>query len=441
MKNFLKKILPNSFIIFYHKLQAMWAAIRFGFPAKKMIIIGVTGTNGKTTTVNLIGSILQTAGYKTAQISTINYRIGDKIWTNLTKMTTIRSHDLQEFLSAAYKSGCQYAVVETTSHAAVQNRIWGIPYDIMVFTNLTHDHLDYHKTMAEYRNAKGLLFQNLKKSFHKPGVKKVSVVNADDPNFDYFYKFPADLKYSYRIGGKSTKQNEITANKIYSDISGSKFEFQTDYGDMEIKTKLPGNFNISNALAAICVGLSQNIQLDIIKKGIEKVVQVSGRMERINAGQDFQVIVDFAHTPDALQKIYQTIKPLVRGKIIAVLGATGERDTTKRPIMGALAGSWADKVFITNEDPYHENPQDIIDSVAVGVPRGRKNHKLILGIDYFKILDRREAIEKALQIAQKDDLVVITGKGGEKFMCVGDKKIPWDEKEIVTELLQKRLKG
>jgi len=440
MKNFLKKLIPESFILFYHKLQAILAAVRFGFPAKKMIIIGVTGTNGKTTTVNLIGSILQTAGYKTAQISTINYRLGNKIWPNLTKMTTIKSYDLQKFLKKALDASCQYAVIETTSHAAVQNRIWGIPYDVMVFTNLTHEHLDYHQSMTEYRDAKGQLFANLSKSFRKPGVKKVSVVNADDPNFKYFYSFWADKKFSYRVGGQAENQNEIVAHRVYSDVSGSKFEIETDYGDLEIRLNLPGVFNISNALAAICVGLSQNIELKNIKKGIESVTLVPGRMEKIDEGQDFGVIVDYAHTPDALQKIYQTLKPLARGKMIAVLGAAGDRDKSKRPIMGAIAGQWADLVIITNEDPYHEKPEEIIEQVASGVPRGRKDKKLILGKDYFKILDRKEAILKAFQKANRGDLVVITGKGAEKWMVVGDEKVPWDERKIVHELLCRHLR-
>jgi len=355
-------------------------------------------------------------------------------------MTTISPYLLQQFLAHAVKKGCQYAVIETTSHAVIQNRIWGIPFDVMVFTNLTHEHLDYHKNLTEYRNTKGKLFANLSKSFKKPGVKKVSVVNMDDSNFEYFWKFQADLKFSYRIGGEAKSENEIVARRAFTDIAGSKFDVETSYGSLSIHSNLPGRFNISNILASICVGLSQNINLQNIKKGIESVELVPGRMEKIDEGQDFKVIVDYAHTPDALQKIYQTAKPLVRGKIISVLGAAGDRDKTKRPIMGALAGQWTDLIIITNEDPYHEDPQDIIEQVASGVPRGRKKERLELDKDYFKILDRRKAIQKAFQMASRDDLVVITGKGAEQYMVVGDVKEPWDERKIVREQLQKYLK-
>ncbi len=440
VKSQLKKILPESTFLFYHKLQAIFACIRFGFPAKKMTIIGVTGTNGKTTVVNLISSVLQTAGYKTAHISTINFRIGNKIWPNTTKMTTISPFLLQEFLAKALKSGCQYAVIETTSHAVVQNRIWGIPYDVAVLTNVTHEHLDYHKNMTEYKKAKGRLFAGLAKSQRKPGVKKVSVVNKDDPSFKYFYRFPTDIKFSYRVSGSPTDKNEILARRVFSDISSSKFEVETSYGNLEIKLALPGTFNVSNCLAAICVGLSQNVDLKNIKKGIEGVKQIPGRMEQIDEGQDFGVIVDYAHTPDALQKIYQTVKPLVRGRIISILGAAGDRDKSKRPIMGALAGQWTDLVIITNEDPYSEDPKDIINQVASGVPKGKKGDDLKLGRDYFKILDRREAIQTAFQRAGRGDLVVITGKGAELFMIVGDEKITWDERGIVREELRKYLR-
>ena len=440
IKQFLKKILPSGFINFYHLMQSRIACVRFGFPAQKMIIIGVTGTNGKTTVVNLISSILQGAGYKTAHISSVNFRIGDELWPNLTKMTTISAFHLQSFLAKALKADCQYVVVETTSHAIDQNRVWGIPYDILAFTNLTHDHLDYHHSMTEYRDSKGKLFAKLMKFERKPGVKKVSVINAEDPTFEYFWQFPADKKYSYRIGPRAKADHEIIARHTFSDIAGSQFVVETPFGSAEFVLALPGKFNIENALAAICVGLSQNIDLKYIKVGLERLVQVPGRMEKIEEGQDFGVIVDYAHTPDALQKIYQTVKPLVPGKIISVLGATGDRDKTKRPIMGALASQWTDIVIVTDEDPYHERPKDIIDQVAAGVPRGKKNQKMVLGQDYYKILNRQKAIKKAIQLAEKDDLVVITGKGAEMCMAVGDKKIPWDERQIVRDELKKHLK-
>lgn len=435
IKKGLRKILPYSAILFYHKIKAVTAAVFNGFPAKKMTIIGVTGTNGKTTTVNLTSSILSEAGFKTAHVSTINFKIDKKFWENKTKMTTISPFQLQKFLKTAFKAGCEYVVLETTSHAVVQSRMWGIPFDVMVFTNLSHEHLDYHKNMTEYRNTKGMYFKNLMKSLKKPGVKKVAIINQDDPSFEYFWKFPADIKFAFSVGGIKEKDWQIKAQKVFSDILGNRFEVETSFGKTEIRSSLPGKFNIQNSLAAIAVGLSQNIELENIKKGIEAVNQMPGRMESIDCGQDFAVIVDYAHTPDALKKVFETIKPLVHGKIISVLGAAGDRDKSKRPILGALAGQFADFVIVTNEDPYGEDPHKIIDQVASGIPKGSKRKVLVEGEDFFKIFDRKDAIKFAFKNASSGDLVLITGKGAEAWMIVGDKKVPWDDRKICRELI------
>jgi len=434
----LKKFIPDNCIIFYHKMQAVVAAIYFRFPAKKLITVGVTGTNGKTTTANMIAAILETAGFKVGMATTINFKIGKKEWENVYKMTTIPPWKLQKLLAKMVGAGCQYAVLETTSHAIVQNRIWGIPYDAAIFTNLTHEHLDYHKSLENYRQAKGKLFDSLKKSFKKPGVKKIAIINKDDPLWEFFAKFKADKTYLYRIGREPKNSSEILARKISQDARGSRFEAVTPDGAQMINLNLLGRFNIHNALAAISYGISQNIDILRIKSALEKIQGIPGRLQKIDERQDFVVIVDYAHTPDALQKIYETVKPLTRGKIIAVFGATGDRDKSKRPIMGAIAGRNADLIFVTNEDPYTEDPLEIINQVAVGIPRGRKDKKLKLDSDYFKILDRKVVIEKALNMAKKDDLVLITGKGAEKAMVVGDKKIPWDDCEIVRGILRKR---
>jgi len=436
MKKFLRKILPESFILWTHKIRGQLAARYYGYPAKKMVVIGVTGTNGKTTTVNLIAKILEEAGFKVGLASTINFKIGNKEWINKTKMTTLSPFVLQKMLSKMVKAGCEYAIIETTSHALTQYRVWGISYDVAVLTNITPEHIEYHGSFEKYQKTKARLFESLKKSFHKPGVKKISILPQADPSFSVFKDIPADIKLTYRIGGQPRDSQEIVARRIYLDMNGSSFEVATPYGDIQIKLKLPGRFNIMNALAALAVGVSQNISLSKIQKALEKVEMVPGRMEKIDEGQDFSVIVDFAHTPDALQKIFETIKPVARGRIISVLGATGERDKFKRPILGALAGKYADLVYVTNEDPYHEDPQKIIDAVAAGVSRGKKE-KMIEGVNYFRILDRAEAIERAIKVAKKDDVVIITGKGGEHTMAVGDKKIPWDDGEIARKVLKK----
>lgn len=433
LKNKLKKILPKRWILASHKLRAYAACLLYGFPARKIKVIGVTGTNGKTTACHLIGAILEEAGFKIGMATTINFQIKDKKWVNETKMTTLSPFVLQRMIAKMVQQKCDYVIIETTSHAVVQSRVWGIPYDVMVLTNLTHDHLDYHQTFENYRFIKETLFRDLNRSLRKENTLKASIVNRDDRNFSYFFDYEADLKLSYGIIG-----GDVTASNIRYRPDGSDFIVNTPKGKFLVKLNLPGRFNISNALAAIAAALSQGVELQKIKRGLERVKSVTGRMEKIEEGQDFLAIVDYAHTPDALQKIYETLIPIKRGKIIHVFGACGDRDRTKRPIMGALAGRYADYVILTDEDPYTEDPERIIEEIAKGIPRGRERGKGAkgLGENYWKILDRKEAIKKALSLAQKDDIVLITGKGAEKAMMVGEKKIPWDERAIVRELLR-----
>lgn len=429
----LKKILPQSLIILTHKMRAIIACWIYGFPAKKIKVIGVTGTNGKTTTCHLIASILEEAGFKVGMATTINFQIGSKKWINKVKMTTLSPFALQKLIYQMVKQKCDYAIIETTSHAVVQYRIWGIPYDMMVFTNLTHEHLDYHKTFENYRAVKEKLFAGLSSSYRKENTLKVSIVNRDDPSFSYFYDYDADVKLTYGIIG-----GDVTALNILYRPNGSDFILSTSKGKILVKLKLPGRFNISNALAAAAAGLSQGIDLQTIKRGLEKIEKVPGRMEKIDEGQNFLVIIDYAHTPDAIQKIYETLIPIKKGRIIHVFGACGDRDKTKRPIMGAVAGRYADFVIITNEDPYNEDPYKIIEEVARGVPRGREKNKdpKKLGLNFWKILDREEAIKKALSLAKEGDIVLITGKGAEQAIVFKDKKIPWDDRKVTRKILK-----
>lgn len=425
LKDFLRRILPEELILWTHKVRAVAAAIFYGFPAKHLKVIGVTGTNGKTTTCNLIAKILEEAGHKIGMMTTINFKIGKNEWVNKTKMTTINPFELQKFLSLIAKEHCEYAIIETTSHAIKQYRNWGIKYQTAVLTNITHDHLDYHKSFAEYRDAKLKLFD---------GHPEASVINRDDPSYVYFAKRSADKIYLYSIEEKA----DVTARKIFMDARGSTFNLITRDGQITIDLKLPGEFNIYNALAAAGVALSQNINLETIKISLEKIRGIPGRMERIDLGQNYTVIVDFAHTPDGLQKVFETVKNFAKGKIIHVGGATGNRDKTKRPILGALSGRYADIAIITDEDPYNEDPMGIIEEVAAGVPRGaEKKNKFKEGKNFFKILNREDAIKKALSIAQTDDIVLITGKGAEEVMAVGDKLVPYSDKRVVQELLAK----
>jgi len=394
MKEILKKFIPPFLLGLYHFLLAFLGAVLYRFPSRKLKIIGVTGTNGKTTVVNLTTKILEEAGYKIASLSSIKFKIGNQEWPNTLKMTMPGRLKLQRFLRQALNTGCRYAVLEITSEGIKQHRHQFIDFDIAVFTNLTPEHIEAHGSFEEYRQAKGKLFQ---------ATKGTHIINLDDENAEYFLQFPANKKYTYGL------------NK--GDINTKNTQF---------KLRLIGDFNIYNALAAICVGLSQGINLETCKKALEKVRGIPGRMEEV-ISKPFKVFVDYAFTPNALEKVYRTLKPGDR-KMICVLGACGGgRDKWKRPELGELAAKYCDGVIVTNEDPYDENPMEIIEQVVKGTNGKAK-----------KILDRREAIKEALELAQTGDTVVITGKGCEPWICVaGGKKIPWDDREVVKEEFKK----
>ncbi len=428
IKKLLRKMLPDSAILASHKLRGVAAANLYGFPARKMIIIGVTGTKGKTTTSHLVAKIIEAAGYKVGLLSTVMFKIGEKEWANETNMGTLPPFQLQKLLRDMVEAGCQYAVIETTSHSLAQWRTFGIDYHVAVFTNLTHDHLDYHKTFEEYREAKGKMFAN------RPNL---SVVNIDDKNSTYFYRFPADKKLTYGLEHKA----HITAKKVTFDAMATKSSFilVTPAGEILINSTLPGRFNVSNMLAAATVAVGLGIPLPTVKSAIESLASVKGRMERIDEGQDFTAIVDYAHTPDSFEKIYETLRPATTGKIIHVFGATGDRDKTKRPIMGAIAGRNADVVILTDEEPYTEDPVKIVEEIAKGVPRGAsKNHPMKEGENFLTISDRREAIRKALSMAKKGDVVLVTGMGALTHRVIGTEHIPWTDQEVVREELKKR---
>jgi UDP-N-acetylmuramoyl-L-alanyl-D-glutamate--2,6-diaminopimelate ligase len=437
MKAYLKSILPQSFILWTHYVRGVLAAVMYGFPGRKLKIIGVTGTNGKTTTCNMIAKILERANYRVGMATTINFKIGKEEWINKTKMTTVSPFALQKFLADCLKAGCHWVVVETTSHAISQYRNYGIDYQIAVMTNITHDHLDYHKTFDEYRSVKSRLFST---------GKTINILNNDDDKtIEFFSKIMARDIVTY--GTESPEHGrkgrpDILAKKIILESTGSMFTVVTPSSQISINLKLPGRFNIYNALAALCVAHALKIHLDVAKQALESIDVVPGRMENVDLGQSFAVIIDYAHTPDALEKVYQTLTLAKKARIISVLGSCGDRDKTKRPILGALAGKFADLVFVTNEDPYTEDAAKIMEEVAGGVPRGADpKHPKVLDENFFKILDRKEAIERAISLAYKDDIVLITGKGAEECMVVGDKKIPWSDRKIAKDALLKRMNG
>jgi UDP-N-acetylmuramoyl-L-alanyl-D-glutamate--2,6-diaminopimelate ligase len=400
MKEFLKKILPNFVLSFYHFILAFLGALIYGFPSKKLILIGITGTNGKTTTTEMIAEIFEKAGKKIALLNSIRFKIGEKEEINKLRMTMPGRFFIQRFLKKAVKEGCQLAILEVTSEGIKQHRHRFLDFKIAVFTNLAPEHIEAHGSFEKYREAKGKLFQV---------VKEIHVINIEDKNSDYFLKFPAKRKITYGL-----KKGEINLENT------------------KIKLKIPGEFNIYNALAAISVAISQGIDKNFAIKVLEEFKGVPGRMEEV-ISKPFKVIVDYAFTPNALEKVYQTLINLeprsynLKPKLICVLGACGGgRDKWKRPVLGELAAKYCDEVIVTNEDPYDEDPWQIIEQVASGT-KGKAR----------KILDRREAIREALKLAKEGDIVVITGKGCEPSIVIRGKKIPWDDRKVVKEEFKK----
>ena len=421
----LKKLIPSFIFSWYHWQLAFLGALIYGFPSRKLKVIGVTGTKGKTTTCNLIAQILQGAGLKTGLATTVNFRIGEREWINECKQTMLGRFRLQKLLRQMVREGCQYAVIETSSEGILQYRHRFIDYSVAVFTNLSPEHIERHGSFEKYRQAKEKLFEAVAR--RKDGV---GIYNLDDENVEYF------LKCSNQIGFTQGDKCQVNSRYQISDIK--LFTDHTGFSINNEKFAMPliGEFNVQNATAAICVGLSQGITIEKIKEILKQAKPAPGRLEVVNLGQPFTVIVDYAHEPASLEAVYKSLKIFNPRKIIAVLGAQGGgRDKTKRAIMGKIAAQYADHIILTNEDPYDENPFSILEDMEKGFSQ-TPNSKLQIP-KYEKIIDRREAIRKALTLAQTGDIVIITGKGGEVWMCVANgKKIPWDEQEIVRQELK-----
>jgi UDP-N-acetylmuramoyl-L-alanyl-D-glutamate--2,6-diaminopimelate ligase len=400
MKELLKKFLPNFVFSFYHFLFAFLGALIYGFPSKKLILIGVTGTNGKTTTTEMIASIFEKAGKKIALSNSVRFKIGEKEEINTLRMTMPGRFFIQRFLKKATKEGCEYAIIEVTSEGIKQHRHRFLNFKVVVFTNLTPEHIEAHGSFEKYREAKLKLFEV---------TKEIHVINIEDKNADYFLRTLAKKKITFGL---------------------EKGDFNLK--NTEIKIQIPGEFNLYNALAAFSVAKTLGIEEKIIKEALREFKGVPGRMEEV-ISRPFKVIVDYAFTPNALEKVYQTLinlKPKtynLKPKIICVLGSCGGgRDRWKRPVLGELAAKYCNELIVTNEDPYDEDPWQIIEEVAKGT-NGKAR----------KILDRREAIKTALKLAKEGDIVIITGKGAEPSIVEKGKKIPWDDRKVVKEEFEK----
>ena len=416
----------NPMLLFYHKVMAVIAAVYYGFPSRKLKVIGVTGTNGKTTVVNLIAKILTENGSKVGMASTVNFQLGTRTWMNTTKMSTQSSFFIQKFLRQMVDVGCDYAVIEVTSHALTQSRIWGVDFDLALVTNVTGDHIEYHGGFENYLHAKGLLFQNLISSRRKVNVPKVVVLNRDDENFDFFDQFQADAKLAYGLA-----KGTCYASDIKMAPSKTNFKLHVPNDSIDVMVNLPGLPNVYNVLAAACVALNERVPLKVLERVLQKVEPVAGRYELIDEGQPFHVVVDYAHNIDAIENIVKMYKEIVsgKGKLITVFGATGGgRDKAKRPVMGKILDEHVDYLIITDDDPYDEDEWGIISMVSAGVARAE-------GQKFWKIPRRREAIRLALAMAKEGDMVLIAGKVAEPVHLVYGERRSWDDRAVVRELL------
>ena len=405
--------------------MAVAAALYYRFPAKNMVVIGVTGTKGKTTTCNMIHRIFMESGRKTGLLTTVNFKIGDQEEVNLAKQSTLSPFQLQAKIKEMVDARCEVLVLEVTSHSLIQSRTWGINVDTAVLTNFAQDHLDYHDTMDEYMKAKGRLFEQLNVSDRKPDVPKVSVINMDDAAHDYFEAFPTDQQFNYGI-----LKGAYVGRNLEPHANGTNFLLRIPNGEVPIELHIPGRMNVYNALAAATVATAHRINLQTIQTALQKMQPVQGRLELIDEGQLFTVAVDYAHTEDSLDQMLGMFRELTKGKLILVFGACGDRDTSARPKMGAVIHKHVDTFILTDDDPYTEDHLKIAAMLRAGVPREEGN-------GFWQILDRKEAIRLALHLAKPGDTVVISGKGAEEFQVVGKLKIPHDDRKVVRELLSR----
>jgi UDP-N-acetylmuramoyl-L-alanyl-D-glutamate--2,6-diaminopimelate ligase len=429
---------PNARAALAH-LSAAW----YDFPSRKLRVIGVTGTDGKTTTCRLIASILQTAGHQVGTITTISATIGDQEMDTGFHTTTPDAPAIQHYLAQMVDAGIQYAIIEATSEGLAQHRLDAVDFDIAVITNITHEHLYFHKTWENYRDAKAMLFRSLAGTFRKPRTAKVAVLNADDNErgvFDFLRAIPADeqITYSTEDGGRKTENSPpsssvlhpIFAHHIEHSARGLRFIVATPFGELPIESPLLGRYNVSNILAAIGVGLARRVPFDAMREGIARVQSVIGRMQ-VMQSEPFAVIVDFAHTPNALRVALETARELAQKRVIVVFGCAGLRDVQKRAMMGEIAGKLADKIVITAEDPRTESLEAINAQIIEGLHKaGRLENR-----DFFPINDRAEAIAFAVKNANAGDVVIVAGKGHEKSMCFGTTEYLWSDQEAVKAAL------
>ena len=400
------------------KAMALLASNFYGQPSHKMRIIGITGTNGKTTTTHLIKAILEEAGMKTGLIGTLYARVADK--TMDFGHTTPEAPEVESFMEICRKNNAQYVLMEVSSHALDLYRVSCIDFNIAVFTNLTQDHLDYHSNMQEYQVAKLKLFEMI-----SPGKNNYTVVNTDDTYAGNFIQASKVPVITYGLNDNS----DIKAENVQIDLKGSKFKLCFHGVNFNINMKLIGMFSVYNALAAIAIALKEGISPEIIKKALEKVNGVPGRFEQVDEGQNFTLVVDYAHTPDGLENILRTGRELTSHRLITVFGCGGDRDRGKRPLMGEVAARYSDFCIVTSDNPRSEDPEAIINDIIPGLDQVKDSR-------YAIISDRREAINHAVHLARPGDLVIIAGKGHETYQLIKDKVLDFDDRKVASEFLK-----
>lgn len=410
-------VVPDS-----RRAMAVLASRFYGYPSERVRVIGVTGTNGKTTTTHLIDRILSTWGKTAGLIGTIETRVGARVWD--ARNTTPEALELQQYLHEMDRAGAEYAVMEVSSHALDMGRVRGCRFRTAVFTNLTQDHLDYHQTMANYREAKSLLFSQLGNNY-APGHEAYAVLNADDDASEYFKKRTAAQIVTYGV----EREADVRAVNIDVDSGGTSFDVETPCGNVHLRLKLVGKFSVYNALAAFAASILEGVPLPTIKRGLEAVSGVNGRFERVDVGQDFTVLVDYAHTPDSLENVLKTIRGFAKGRILCVVGCGGDRDRGKRPLMARIATAYSDQSFFTSDNPRTEDPQAIIRDMLEGVAEADES-------SYTVIVDRRRAIERAISEAKNGDVVLIAGKGHETYQEINGHRIHFDDREVAREAIK-----
>lgn len=433
IKTFLMDKVPNynRLVIPYHLTKAAMAAHKYGFPGKRMRVIGVTGTNGKTSTCFMIWKMLNAAGHKTGLMTTVAWGV-DKLEEQVEHMTTVDVETLNYRMKKIADLGAEFLVLEITSHALVQHRVYGVPIEIAVMTNVTHEHLDYHKTFENYRDAKRMLFK----------MADFGVINEDDKSWAYFAQ---DVKkyVTYGINNGILQAENITlkADGVrYQTIVSQQF-FDVNNVDnkikkLEIRTQIPGKFTVYNSLAAVAVGIRLGLTKNEIEKGIFALDSVEGRMNRVKEGQKFEVIVDYAHTPDAFLKVFESVVPGKKARIISLFGGAGRRDESTREERGKIGAINSDVVIVTEDDSRDEDPKMIADEFVKGAEAEGK----ILGENLFVELDREKAIKKAIDLAEKDDIVLILGKGHEKTILRAGGAEPFEDLKVVRKILRKKMK-